>query len=155
MGGEGLPSWVTRSARWTPSANFLFISSFSYRKARISSSFFRFISAISLCRDISNVIYSASNILSFTMLLVDTICFLPSSNSLGPMVDTNCSRTGLEPRGLLNHSSVDRYAPHSFSNELLLLSIFHSSSSWLPDSDGTYKRHSDTQVKLRHSTFSI
>ena len=59
-----------------PFSNFLFISSFSLRRARISSSLFRFILAISLCKDINSAIYSASDILSFTMLLVDTIYLL-------------------------------------------------------------------------------
>ena len=88
-----------------PSTNFFFISSFSFRRARISSSFIClvfsflvFMSTISFCRDIKSVICSTSDIFSFTMLLVDTIYLILHANSLGPTVDANRSRTRLEPR---------------------------------------------------------
>ena len=81
-----------------PSPSFFFTSSFSFWRARISSSFFcaissflLFISVISLCSNISSVICSASDILSLAMLWVDTIYFLLRTNSLNPMVDANCS----------------------------------------------------------------
>ena len=96
------------------STNFLFISSFSFLKARISSSFLHLVSSflliistISLSRDVKSAICSASDIFSFTMLLVDTICFLLHANSLGPTVGTNCYRTGLEPREQFEHSLLN------------------------------------------------
>ena len=84
------------------STNFLFISSFSFRRARISAlcfrlvfSFLLFISAISFCRDIKSTICSASNIFSFILLLVGTIYFL---------LHVNYSRTRLELRERFDHS---------------------------------------------------
>ena len=60
----------------TPSTNYFFMYSFSFRRAWISSSFFLFMTTIFLYRDISNNIYSASNIFSLVVFLVDTICFV-------------------------------------------------------------------------------
>jgi len=64
---------------------------------------------------------------------------------------------GLGPRELLNNSSVDRSVCTLLLplGRSLALSLFHSSSPWTPDSDGTFKRHSDAQVKFQHSTLSI
>ena len=76
---------ATSTVDGPPSISFFFISSFSLRRACISCSFFwttssvlLFISVISLWRDISNIAWSASVILS--MLLVETIYFLSSAS---------------------------------------------------------------------------
>ena len=73
LGGEvnDLPTRLVGTTDGPPSMNFLFFASFSLLRARICSSFFLatssmflLILAISLCRDINNVICSASVILS-------------------------------------------------------------------------------------------
>jgi len=107
-GGEWPTEKVGQYNRRSPSMNFLFISSFSFWRAKISYSFFLvtssfllIISAISLCRDINNVICSAS-----VSSHLPCCKLIPSNNalhtnSLGPTVGANCSRTGLGPRELL------------------------------------------------------
>ena len=98
-----------------PYDNFFLISSFSLRRASISSSFIFFISVISLCRDISNVICSASDILSFVMfpsrfhLIFSSFKF--SWSHSGRQLFSN--RLGL--RELLPSSSIGRSSPASSS----------------------------------------
>ena len=154
----GLPMRLLGPLEGPSPISFFFISSFSLQRAKISSSFFFFISSISLRRNIICVICSTSYIFSFTLLLVDTIWSLPPSNSLDPTMAANCSRTGLEPRELFPSFSVSRYAlPFFLSNEALLhhLSPFGSSPTWSRDSNGTCKKHSNAQVRLRHLVHSV
>ena len=135
--------------------SFLFIFSFSFRRARISFSFFRaaspfllLISTISLCKDINSVICSASDILLLAMFRVDTIYFLLNTNSLSPTVGANCSRTGLGPRELLKllfHSlgRSDCTSIPPLGSSFLSFTCSTSMSSPSSDSNGTYRRHSD------------
>ena len=90
------------------SLSFFFISPFSLWRAWISNSFLLFasslrffISAISLCRDSSNIVWSASIILSLAILRVDTIHQSFFTVSLDPMVGANCSRSRMGHRELL------------------------------------------------------
>jgi len=141
-----------------PSTNFLFISSFYFRRARISSSFFRlvssfflFISTISFCIDIKSVVWAASDIFSFTMLRVDTIYFLFQADSVGPRVGANYSRTGLEPRELLELLlGRSGNSPFLLLQKNSLLPFYCSISRFLqsPGSDGTCKRNFDAQVSI-------
>jgi len=116
-GGEGPPNKVGRFGRWTPSTNFLFISSFSFQRVRISFSFFRlvssfllFISAISFCRNIKSVICSASDILLFIMLLVHTIYFPLHANSLDPTMGAIVLEQGWNQENDSGYSLVGRSA---------------------------------------------
>ena len=108
---EGPANLVGRDKGRPPSTNF-FISLFSSRRFLISSSFFLvafswafFISAISFWRANIIAVWSASDILSLNNIIAIWSCLglipftaVSSHCSLGPMMDTNCSRTSLGPR---------------------------------------------------------
>jgi len=162
-----LNEWRTSRQGWSvwkidSLTNFLFISLFFFRRIRISSSFFRlvssfllFIFAISFCRDIKSSICSASDILLFTMLQVDTIYFPLHANSLDPTVGANCSRTGLEPRerfkSLFGRSVCTSSLP-LWTKSSFFFRHSASRSPRNPGSDGNCKRHSDAQLRIRYST---
>lgn len=131
-----VPAWWSGFKDGVTSVSCFFISSFFFRKAWISSSFLRFISTISLCKDINNVIFSASDIFSLAMFLIDTICSSLLSNSLGPAMGANCSRLKGDWENYYLLPSIGRslfllHSTHQFLLHLVNLWSFTSVNSFL------------------------